>query len=347
MPRVGADASKIPRYLKFHSVMKPSSASTASSEWSIRKLDHLDYRAKLRHWLRSDAWNPHGARLRFLNPRVSRTAVSIDKGHITDLPPMIGRPCFGIPTAYLRYRDHRRYTKRAGLQPAGRCQSCNSREACHWVVEQRLRSTDRLMQAWTEWLQNDGPASFQKANFKTSYARRLWMALYRELNNHPFDSVNDASVSAHYQMQDQNAIEADRKRQATKRRNARRKGELDESDLALLEEAAKRRRLRISLALIHPDCPKELSRLPSRSCQELVDVWLGREILRLEKNKPNAPSIARWIVATRRSNQSKNHAALATRVAKDLNRIDRFERLGWEGSVLLPPLNSATELPVA
>jgi hypothetical protein len=314
---------------------------------SVRHLDELDYLAKLRHWMRSDPWTPDGARLYFKNPVVSRSAVIIRDGHIESMPPLVGRPCFGIATAFLRYRDHVRYTQRRGLQPAGRCADCKAREACAFVVERRLRSSASLTAAWTEWLQADGPAAFGKANYGKSLARHRWHALYRELARHAFRSSNDAVSVAHYHEQQRAQLEKDRVRQARKRKAARRQGIVDTVDLDLLEAAASTRRLRFSLALLHPDTPRELARLPGASVAELLDVWLGREVMRLRKVKPSAPNIARWIVETGRSNKSKNHAALSTRVDKDLKRIDTFESLPWEGGVLLPPLDPKTELPAA
>jgi hypothetical protein len=105
------------------------------------------------------------------------------------------------------------------------------------------------------------------------------------------------------------------------------------------------RRGDLSVALIHPTPPKELVRVPSQSIEDMLDVWLGRETLRLRREKANAPNIARWIVATGRSNRSPNHAALATRVDKDLKRIAMFERIVWDGGMLLAPLDIDRELP--
>lgn len=321
----------------------PVSSTTPSM--TVQQLDAFDYLAKLRHWMRPDPWTPDGARLYFKNPVIARSAIIIRDGHIENMPPLVGRPCFGIPTAFLRYKDHVRYTRHRGLQPAGRCADCKAREACAYTVERRLRAVPSVTNAWTEWLQADGPAAFNKVGFAKSHARHRWYALYRELARHAFESSNDAVAAAHYQDQRRLQLEKDQVRQARKRKMARRQGVVDAVDLALLNDAASARRLRLTLAILHPGTPTELSRIPEASVGELLDVWLGRETMRLMKMKPNAPNIARWITETGRSNGSKNHAALSTRVDRDLKRIDAFERLAWDNGVLLPPLDHRAELP--
>lgn len=311
----------------------------------MRRLDHLDYRHKLRHWLNDDAWEPGGLRLSFKNPSISRAATRMDRGNITRMPLLVGRPCFGIPTAFLRYRRHTRFVKGRGHIPAGRCTRCNAFEACHRVVETRLRAHPAIDEAWGEWLRYDGPGAFLRPDFKGSHVRTLWAYLYRALDAHPFTSSNDAAVAAEYVRRDTEEREKDRKRKASARREARRHGVLDASDLARLEQAVKDRRGRLSTASMHPDTPPVLEQVPQASIEDLLEVWLGREVLGRQRLKPNAPGIARWIVATGRRNGSKNHAALSSRVAKDLKRIEVFEQTLWEGEPLLPPLDEKREFP--
>ncbi len=311
---------------------------------TCRKLDELDYVKKLRHWMRDDCWNPDGGRLYLNNTEISRSAVRMTDGHIERMPLLVGRPCFGIPIAFLRYRGQVRYTKARGLLPTGRCRACKAKEACASVVDRRLRSTPSITAAWIEWLQADGPAEFRKVNFGKSPARRAWNVLCRELARHPFMSVNDSAVVEKYCLDDQTSLDDDKKRQAKKRMQARRKGDVDMFDRGLLDDAARGRYVRLIAATFHPNCPRPLLRVRLESIQELCDVWLGREILRLEKKKSNAPSIARWIVDTERRNKSVNHAALATRVTRDLKRIAEFEQIQWDGGVLLPTLDCLTEL---
>jgi hypothetical protein len=312
---------------------------------TIRGLDHLSYAHKLRHWLRADAWEPAGNKLRFKNPEVSRSAVLMDGGDVIRMPLLVGRPCFGIATAYLRYRDHTRYVKGRGRLPAGRCHQCNAKDACHYVVFSRLAAHPEIAAARAEWAINDGTTSFNKPNFRQLHVAKLWAKLCRALSRHPFQSSNDKRVVEAYAEADNEALEQDRRRKAAQRIADRAKGIVDEADMAALEQAQRVRRADLAIALMHPEAPKALARLPEQSINDLLDVWLGRATLRLRQEKANAPSIARWIVETGRRNQSKNHAALASRVVKDLERIAVLEQTRWERGLLIAPLDEARELP--
>jgi hypothetical protein len=310
---------------------------------TLRDLDFLSYPAKLRHWTRQDAWRPGGAALVFKNPSFLIGNVGVDKGNIVRSKPLIGRPCFGIATAFLRYQNHTRYVNNRGLMKAGRCHDCKAREACQWVVEKRLRAHPSIEACWAEWLKAGGPSAFAKPKFKQSHTYRVWGALIRELQRHSFTSVNDQHLAKAYEEADREAKEKDKQRKAQERRRARRSGDIDAADMFLLEQAASRRRKSIYGARLYPRSPSTLVRTPWRSLYDMMDVWLGREVMRARKMKPNAPNIARWIIETGHFNDSKNDAALASRVAKDLKRIARFEKTSWEASVLLPPLDRASE----
>ena len=329
--------------------MTPQSTSTTTlanrSSLSVRQLDHLDYEAKLRHWMRDDAWTPGGQPLRFENPVYRVGDLTVIDGNITKAIPLVGRPCFGIPTAFLRYEHATRVVKNRGRLPTGRCQHCKAKDACRSVVTKRLRSHPALETAWTEWLQEGGPHAFDMPAFTDSYAYRCWIALRRELQRYPFTSVNDQNVAAEYAERDRGQKEKDRDRKAKDRRRARRIGELDQVDLDLLQSARDRRGRILAHAKIQVPPPKAIVRVRGTSLIELLDVWLGREILRARGIRPTLGKIARWIENTGRRNESATPGALETRVARDLDRIEQLEKVPWEGGVLLPPLDKRTEFP--
>lgn len=311
----------------------------------MRELEHLEYSAKIRHWMRDDAWSPGGVTLRFENPVYKIGDVLMLDGNITRAKPLIGRPCFGIATALLRYEHATRFVKGRGVVPTGRCSNCKAKEACRWVVNARLRSHPDLERAWTAWLQAGGAHAFSMPHFKKSHAYRCWMALYRALAQHPFTSVNDEHVAEAYLQQDRDRREKERLRKAKARRAARRTGEIDEHDEKLLKDARKRRGSVFVEAKQSDDCPKEIKRVPGTSLVELLDVWLAREILRARRVKPSLGNIARLLVDQGKSDKPKADAALETRVHRDLNRIRKLEKVLWRGKPLLPPLDRKTEFP--
>lgn len=161
---------------------------------TVRELDHLDYLSKIRHWMREDAWSPGGARLRFENPAYRIGDFTIVGGNITVAKPLVGRPCFGIVTALLRYEHATRHVKGRGAMPTGRCRTCKAKDACRWVVTNRLKSVPSLERSWIDWLQEGGPTMFNDPNYKGSARQRSWTALCRELRNVSFSSANDQHV---------------------------------------------------------------------------------------------------------------------------------------------------------
>lgn len=68
--------------------------------WTVQQLDELDYTAKLRHWMRPDAWEPGGHRLYLKNPEVNRSSIIMKEGHIESRSPFfvngreVPRVCF-------------------------------------------------------------------------------------------------------------------------------------------------------------------------------------------------------------------------------------------------------------
>lgn len=266
-------------------------------------------------------------------------------GNVVRAKPLIGRPCFGIPTALLRYEHATRYVKGRGQLPTGRCNGCKAKDACRWVVDNRLRSTPAIKAAWTEWLQGGGPNSFSSSGFKDTHVRQLWFRLCRELRAHPFASANDQNVIEAYVEKDRLERERDKMRKALARRVARKAGVIDEIDLKLLNEARTRRAVTLIDAIKNGPRPKEIGRVPGKSLVEMLDVWLAREDLRARGIRPTLGKIACWIKDNGKRNESATEAALQTRVSRDLGRIKKLEKVRWGNGVLLPPLDKNTEFP--
>lgn len=313
------------------------------STLSVRELDHLDYISKVRHWMRDDAWSPGGVSLRFDNPRYAIGDFLIADGHITQSKPLIGRPCFGIATALLRYEHATRYAKGRGIVPTGRCHSCKAKDACRWVVTNRLKSRPALNGAWIEWLQESGSDTFNRPNYKKSHAYRCWKALCRELQRHPFKSANDRLVVEAYEERDRIERAKDADRKARDRRRARRSGELDQRDIELLGAARNLRGKILIDAKQDEKPPKQIAKVPGTSLIEMLDVWLAREILRAQGVRPTLGKIADWIIDNNRRNKSQTLGALQTRVSRDLKRIERLERVPFRNGFLLPTLDKRIE----
>lgn len=322
--------------------------SGASSNGSkIRVLELMTYEQKLRHWGdEENPWRPEVGRYRFSRPSLGEFRVSMVGGDITSMPKLLGRPCFGILTAYLRFRDAVKWVPRAGMQPATRCGKCPVSTQCADVVKRRINYVPELKRCHDDWLLADGSREIVKTGWRDRRSGVLWRRMCKVALAHPCKSKNDVRVAEHYADKDQSQREADRARQARKREQARRAGAIDHGHERDIERAMLGRAATVVQAINDArknDYPRALSRMPSESLKEMLEVWLGRELLRARQQKPTAAAIARWVVANKKSNSSANENALAVRVSKDLKRITAFEKMSWNGAILLPPFNQSTE----
>jgi hypothetical protein len=310
---------------------------------SVRDLDLMSYRERTLHWMRPDAWNPDGARLRFKRPARAFRAMTDLLGNVSHVPLLVGLPCFGIITAFVRYKDAMRPVKGRGMVPASRCSECKLRQSCERLVKERIKASAPLSTAYDEWLLAEGPSKFDTPDFEQTHVGRLWKRVGEAAADAAFTSSNDAAVIEYYEKLDRDALERDRKRQAANRERDRRKGEIDIDHLSDLEIAANNRVIGIVDAMTDTRAPRELWQLPDQSLKDMRDVWLGREVLRAQRKTCRAPDIARWIDETGRRNNSATFAARCTRVHKDLARIARFERLVWKGAPLLKKFDPRQE----
>ena len=302
---------------------------------TVRDLDLMTYTGKTAHWIRPDAWNPDGARLRFLQPKRPFRAMTDYHGNITHTPLLVGRPCYGIITAFVRYKDEMKPVKGRGMLPSSRCANCKLRDSCERVVKERINSDPLLQSAHDQWLRAEGPSKFKMPNFESTQAGRLWMRIAEAAVAARFTSTNDAALIEQYQELDRHKVEKDRQRKVLSRERARKAGNIDEDHRADLAAAARKRATDVYTAMRVHGAPKALRQLPIQSLQDLCEVWLGREVLRAEHKKCRAPDIARWIKANHFRDDSATPAALCTRVSKDLGRIRRFEQLDFNGAPLL------------
>ncbi|HEX8583112.1 MAG TPA: hypothetical protein VF680_01720 [Allosphingosinicella sp.] len=315
----------------------------AAAGLTVRDLDHLSYPEKIRHWMREDAWNPGGIQLRFKNPAIDGFQAVMDRGHVTFQTLLVGRPCFGILTAFLRYKDETKFVKGRGIQPASRCGTCKLRAHCERVVRNRIWASPVLKAAYNEWLLAEGPASFAMAGWRGSSAHRSWGQLCRVAFETVFTSVNDSAVVEQYRRMDEAAQATDRLRKQRSRERRRRAGILDAGHLFDIQVGAACRMDDLVEAITDDSAPKYLRQLPVKSLIEMMEVWVCREFLAAGMSKVTAPAIARLIERWNWQNDSTTVAALSTRVSKDLARIERFEKMPWMGWVLLPRFDPRAE----
>lgn len=229
---------------------------------------------KLAHFARRDAFKlpkrdgDRVARTRRLSksglPRkLTPGSVQVDGGHVTrQAYQVIGRPCFGIPTAKL---VHGREYK---IQPDGslvfaRCGECPVKAACGFICNERLHANDRIREAFREFERRGGRDAFWSADGSGRAVGSALRELLRHLQAANFSSVADAGVATHYDVKAIQKREADAERQRQHRAKVPQMSadtDARPSDQTIKAEA---RLLRDNLAAIQETtkCPRKLRQI--------------------------------------------------------------------------------------
>jgi hypothetical protein len=316
---------------------------------SMQDLELMTYQQKVEYWGRAkNPWNPDGKSVRFGPKKLAGPFhASCHQGNVLSMPLLIGRPCFGIVTALFRYRDAKRWVKDRGVVPTSRCEnSCPVRVQCEKVVDARVKDAPQVRSVHDRWMIADGPRQMLPENPFGNVAGGIFRRMAFEAAAVQFSSVNDPRITEHYKQK----AERDRLKERDKKRAMRRKalvaGEIDDDhqrDLIFALDA------RIKHLLVHWDkaqidkAPPRLAKLPRQSLNDMFESWYGRELLKAQREEYGPTQIAKWIQAHRPQHRQRSHAALVTRVSKDLRRIADFESWSIQGESLLPAFDPARE----
>lgn len=301
---------------------------------SVEALDRMPLNDKLAHFARKDAlrlprksgenW---GAPVRLqragLPSELSPGGIDAVGGHVTRQAYfVIGRPCFGIPTARLIHgREH--MIRKNGKLAFARCGECPIKAACVFIVDEMLHASEGIREARREFQRRGGAEAFWSSEPSNSRApAAALMVLVRELQAAGFTTINDAAVAAHYDALAAKRRTADADRQRAYRRRAMDgPGKLDTSQVSQVIAEAKDLRTMIEAAQESPDCPRWLTRL---AAADVARVWAVKVALLNRGQKAGATHIAR---AIRGITPEIPHDALRFRVARILKRERQIEAL--------------------
>lgn len=301
---------------------------------TIEALDRMTINEKLAHFARKDAFKlpiregDRVARTRRLSksglPRkLTPGSIGVDGGHVTRQPyQVIGRPCFGIPTAKL---VHGREYK---VQPDGnlvfaRCGECPVKSACNFICDERLHANDDIWEAFRQFERHGGRDALWSAGSGGRAAGSALRELLRHLQAANFTSVADQGLATHYDEKALQKRKADADRQRQHRAKAPKMGADQDaipSDHTIKDEA---RLLRNKLAAIQQDakCPRKLRQIDL----ELVErVWAVRmKLARL--GRPHGATHIAKAIAIIYPNSSLD--TLRKRIETVLQRLPLLEAL--------------------
>jgi hypothetical protein len=327
------------------------SNSSNQSLWPSYKdglayLELQPYGEKIRRWAGPTPLKLASREIRTPKPDfIAPNEVELADGNIISMPKLIGRPCFGISTAWLRHGgDQRRYVRILNDFKESRCMLCDARQACSMVAIERITLCPEVHPWIKKWFKSGGRG---KMNTKERNAPILshWKWIIAELQKVTFTSSNDDVVRAHYEALRQEALDKDRERKRRGRAKAIAAGHVDQAFLDQLQREAFFRYTR--LREIRKFVGEHISfrRLDERGAKLTADVWRYETLLSLGGKKPTAYAIAKSMVADG-YNQGLGLGTLRARIPQDRERIRRLERSPWPGSsdTIWPVFNVATDL---
>lgn len=312
------------------------------------RLERMSYDEKIDHWGRKDAFEkPDGGNIRFPQPsKFNRSQVTIDEGNIVKAPPFFGRPCFGIPTAYLRHFLRPFGRARDGRLIETRCGRCPIADACHLVATERLKASENIRNAHSAFEMAGGTKAMWKAK-GSKHWRTPWRDLKRALKAHgPFTNVNDEFVAEECARLEakQRADARERKRKQRKRleRERAKRGAFTEDLLSALSRQRIYRRSRYVQALENGTLTGRFSKLPDDGPYFDAAVWQAEKMLVFRNREPRAYSVGKEMI-DRQLWDHDNVNSLRHRVEKAQERIRELERKGAEdGKAVFPRLTLAS-----
>lgn len=267
----------------------------------------------------------------YTHPKFNLSWMKIDGGHITVVrSPIIGRPCFGIPTARLVHGYDDAIPGKDGRLRQTRCGQCPLKYACKHVVELRLlKSTDEVQTAYTEVVRRGG--AHKIFDPKAVGIGPTIDALCRALHKAALTNANDDLVIKHFEAKRLMQLDADRVRQRDRRTKERAEaaaaGDIP-TDVAIgLGDACRVRVERFNTALRGRKPPHWLARVPDDGSLFYGTVWAIDQRLRLAAKKAGTTQIARELQTLLPQWQTANFEALRKRVERALPHFNELERL--------------------
>lgn len=294
----------------------------------VRHLDLLSYQDKSRRFKRCDLFKP-GTKI-YAKPRITPDEVQTDgDGNVIGAPMIAEKPCFGIPTAWLRHAHQPpTYVKRLDQKVHnGRCDKCLAAKACNKVAIERIKRVAQVRpdfrRPFRNWKDEGG---LEKGGFAKAFGvlgENGWSAVCYPLDIASFTTTNDIRVRAFWREKEAFAQRTARGKERFRLRKAWKADEdLDVLREGLTEGAKERAKL-LHTMISGPNTPRYLARFPITSISRLCNVWWSREFVRLTGRPINDSQIASVAIEQRRIDMS--HSSLRQMVKKDCPRIAKLE----------------------
>lgn len=308
---------------------------------TLQKLDALSYAGKINAFSAETPFS-HRKRIsgnKYMSFKISMVRTEFEPsevitdgvGNVSAMPPLIGRPCFGIITAYLRHGSMEEiYVRRMRKTRPSRCGRCGVQRACHGLAKERIKSSPILIEKVAEWVKKGGRGMF-KSDSQLRTGKGSWTSLTWNAASISFISSNDMVVMSHSQAKKIEIFAKDRERKRIARKKARQDGIVDADLVAQAIVERERRQMYLEAARKNSAAPHWIKRLPDGSAEKIADAWLTQYLLSVARRKTNPNRVAS-AMQFQNKYRSSNKDSLRARLAVDLPRVAVLERLALPGS---------------
>lgn len=296
----------------------------------------LSYQDEVMIWGNLSPWKRLGIRVSHTTEFKPDDVIRDGNGNILNMPVLVKKPCFGVPSAVFRHGNRdQKFTRPDGsviYSQKHQCGSCPEgvRSACIETAEERVNSDPEIRDALKAWLGHCDLYHGGELTY-TGPASRPWGALKKAIAARgPFMSANDKALQEReaQQMKDNKHKSVEQKR--AQRRRARQATQSAQSVpskqfLFNLSDERDNRYYALLEVLGKPDQPPSRSKVPASKREATAAItanaWAVRELFSATGQQPNPTKIARYMTENG-LNAGTPFETLKARIKNDLQRAD-------------------------
>lgn len=252
------------------------------------------------------------------------------QGNVSDMPRLIGRPCFAIPTGYLReqYAPLKRVEAMRTMAPTSKCNRCNVASACRKVVFERMRHvhsvTPSIASAMQEWKQAGGFKLYGFNVALSTLGEAAWRDIANEFQKVSFACSNDHAVKDYWDSENETYAKRRRSAAAKELNQDWREGRSLPILVAGLHQGRSERITLLQAALKSSGKPPYLVRTFDKDVERLAAAWWGREFAKFTGGKLNPHNIA-GILIDENLNLGICKSSLRSTLLSDFTKIQKLQ----------------------
>ena len=307
---------------------------------SLQARDRLSYEQKVINYARVGGHSGL-SRMKSCNEILAKDIQTDGRGNIVNMPLLIGKPCFAIPTAYLRERCAPPILVNKRFFPSSKCDKCKVRPGCHNVVVERAKIVDcltgSLLSPLREWSDAGGVALYGFDKALERLGPKAWQRIGHAFQKISFVSSNDVAVNQFWDSEKERFAKLRKSAEVKRLQQDWREGRsLTGLITGLHQGRDDRLTILLSILTVGPK-PNYLARVYEDAGERIAAAWWAREFAKLTGGKENPNNIANILIGEN-MNLGISQSSLRSTVKQDLYRIKKLEAVAkYNGGVAIWP----------